>query len=139
MCNYSEENKAYLVWNPKTHRIVESRNVTFIKTPPHLLPLPSNLSQLQDLVPPSWDIDEDSLENDYITYGVLLRDVRDYTGVLDFAANTPANHENASGVPADTQVQELAHQIRNLTRRDCSRPLHLRLGPHPQRSLCVEQ
>ena len=53
VCGYSEESKSYRVWNPKTHRVVESRNVTFIETPPHLLPPPSKLSPVQDLVPPS--------------------------------------------------------------------------------------
>ena len=38
VCGYSEENKSYRVWNPKTHRVVESRNVTFIETLPHLVP-----------------------------------------------------------------------------------------------------
>ena len=52
VCGYSEESKSYRVWNPKTHRFVESRNVTFIETPPHLLPPPSQLSPLQYLVPP---------------------------------------------------------------------------------------
>ena len=117
MCGYSKARKSYRVWNPKTHRAVESRNVTFIETPPHLLPTPSKLSPLQDLVPPSWDLD-DTLYNDYISYENLLRDVRDYTGVLDFTTDIPANHENASGVLADPQVQGLVEQIRDLTRRD---------------------
>ena len=122
VCGYSEESKSYRVWNPKTHRVVESRNVTFIETPPHLLPPPSKLSPLQDLVLPSWDIDEDTLDNDYISYDDLLRDERDYTGALDFTANAPANHDNASGVSADPQVQELVDQIRHLTRRDLFTP-----------------
>ena len=58
-------------------------------------------------VPPSWDIDDDTLDNDHISYGELLRDVRDYIGVLSFIANAPANHENAIGVSVDRQVQEL--------------------------------
>ena len=53
MCSYSQERKPYRVWNPKTHHVVESRNVTFIETSPHPLPTPSKLSPLQDLVPPS--------------------------------------------------------------------------------------
>ena len=69
-----------------------------IKRPPHLLPPPSNLSPLQDLIPPSWDLGDDTLDNDYISYDDLLRDIRDYTGVLDFTTNIPANHENPSGV-----------------------------------------
>ena len=63
------------------------------------------------------------LDNDYISYDDLLRDVRDYTGVLDFAANAPANHENASGVSADPQVQELVDQTSDLTRRDLLTPV----------------
>ena len=104
VCDYSEESKSYGVLNPKTHRVVESRNVTFIETPSHLLPPPSKISPLQDLVPPSWDIDDDTLDNDYISYDDLLRDVRDYADVLDFTANVPANHGNASGVSVDPQV-----------------------------------
>ena len=79
---------------------------------------------MQDLVPPSWDIDDDNLDNDYISYDDLLRDVRGYTGILNFTANAPANHENASGVSADPQVQELVDQIRDLTinRRDLLTP-----------------
>ena len=122
VCGYSEKRKSYRVWNPKTRRVVESRHVTFIEIPPHLLPPPSKLSPLQDLVPPSWDIDDDTLDNDYISYDNLLRGLRDYIGVLDFANNAPTNHENASGVPADPQVQELVDQIRDLTMRDLLTP-----------------
>ena len=63
---YSEEIKSYRAWNSKTHRIVESTNATFIETPPHLLPPPSKVSPLQDLVPSSWGIDDDTLNCDYI-------------------------------------------------------------------------
>ena len=51
-----------------------------------------------------------------LSYDDLLRDVRDYTNVLDSTTNAPANHENASGVSADPQVQELVDQIRDLIR-----------------------
>ena len=53
VCGYSEESKSLKVWNPKINRVVESRNVTFIEAPPHLLSPPSKLSPVQDLVPPS--------------------------------------------------------------------------------------
>ena len=62
--------------------------------------------------------DGSTLGNGYISYDDLLRDVRDYTGVLNFTANIPATHENASGVLANPQVQELVDQIRDFTRRD---------------------
>ena len=119
---YSAEGKFYRVLNPKNHRVVESRNATFIETPPHLVTPPSKLSPLQDLVPPSWDIDDNTLGNGYISYDDLLRDVRGCTGVLDFTANTPANPENASDVSADPQVQELVDQIRDLSRRGLLTP-----------------
>ena len=119
---YSEEDKSYRVWNPKTHRVVERRDVTFIETPPYLLPPTAKLSPLQDLVLPSCDLDDDTLDNGYISCDVLLRDVRDYTGVLAFTANIPANNDNVSGVSADLKVQALVDQIHDLTRRDLLTP-----------------
>ena len=110
MCGYSKEKKSDRLWNPKTRLVVESRSVTFIETPP------SKLCPLQALVPPSWDIDDDTLDNDYISYNDLLRDVRDYTGVLDLT-DILARHENASDVSTDAQVQDLVYQIRDLTRK----------------------
>ena len=101
---------------------MESRNVTLIETQPHLLSPPSNLSPLQNLIPSSWDLDDDTLENDYISYDDLLWDVRDYINVLDFTANIPANHENASGVSADPQAQEFVDQIRDFTGKDLLTP-----------------
>ena len=74
------------------------------------------------MVLPSWDHDDDTLDNDYISYNGLRRDVRDYIGVLDFTANIHANHENASGVSVDPQVQELVDRIRDLTRKDLLTP-----------------
>ena len=70
----SEERKSCRVWNPETHRVVESRNVTFIGKPPHLLLPPSNLSPLQ--------YDEDTMDSDYISYDDQLWDVRDTTLVF---------------------------------------------------------
>ena len=61
---YSEENKSYRVWISKTHRVVESRNVTFIEPPSYLLPPLSKLSPLQHSVPPSSDIKNDTLDNE---------------------------------------------------------------------------
>ena len=52
-----------------------------------------------------------------------MRDVRDYTDVLDFTANVPANHENSSGVSADSQVQELVNQIHDLSKQDLLTPV----------------
>ena len=101
---------------------MENTKVTFIDTPPHLLTPPSKLYPLQDLVPPSWGVDDNTLGNDYNSYDNLLQGVRDYTGVLDFTANISTNHENASGVSADPQVQGLFDQIRDLIRKDLLTP-----------------
>ena len=133
---YSEESKSYRVWNPKTSRVVESRKVTFIETKPHLLPPRLKLSPLQDLVLPSWDLDDDTLDNDYTSYDDLLQNVRDYIVVLDFTANIPVDHENASGVPADSQVQELVDHISDLKRRNLLTPAaHLPGAAPPVESL----
>ena len=58
----------------------------------------------------------------YISHDDLLRDGRDYTGVLGSIANISANHENASGVSTDPQEQGLVDQIRDLIRRDLLTP-----------------
>ena len=73
-------------------------------------------------MPPWWDLDDDTLDNDYILYDDLLLDVKNYTGVLDLTANIPANHENTSSVSTDQQVQGLVEQIRDLARRDFLTP-----------------
>ena len=50
VCGFSEnESNSYRVWNPKTRRVVEDRNVVFIETPPHLIPQPSQPSPLHRL------------------------------------------------------------------------------------------
>ena len=69
-----------------------------------------------------------TLDNNYISYDDLPRDVRDTTGVLDFIGNTPANHENASGVSGDLQVQVSVDQIHKCTRRKCFTHAALSLG-----------
>ena len=64
--------------------VTRAENVTFIETPSHLLPLPLKLSPLQDLALLSWDLDDDTLDNDYSLYDDVLRDIRGYARVLDF-------------------------------------------------------
>ena len=101
----------------KTQRLTASlraRTSPLMKTPPHLLPPPLNLSPLQDLIPPSCDLDDDALDNNYISYDELLRNIRDYNGVLDFTIGIPSDHKNASGVSVDPQVHGLVDQIQDL-------------------------
>ena len=71
LCDFSEnEALSNRVWNPKTRRVVENRNVTFIETPPHLIPQPTRLSPLRELPPAE-------LVDDYASTDNLLRDARD--------------------------------------------------------------
>ena len=139
VCGYSKESKCYRVWNQKIRHVVESRYVTFIEAPPRLLPSPSKLSPLQDRVPPSWDLDDVTLDKDYISYDDFLRDVRDYTSILDFTVNIPAYHENASGVSADSQMQGLVDQIHDLTRKDLLTPAPPSPGTASPANLFPEQ
>ena len=42
LCGFSEdETLSYRVWHPKSRRVGESRNVTSIETPPHLILQPT--------------------------------------------------------------------------------------------------
>ena len=117
---------------------MNSRNVAFIETPPHLLHPPLKLSPLQDLVLPLWDLDDDSLDNDYTSYDDLLRDVGDCTGVLNFTANIPVSHD-ASVVLLIRTCKGLSTESVISLGETCSCPLNLRLKPHHHRSLCTEQ
>ena len=45
VCGFSEtKSNSYRIWNPNTRRMVESRKVVFIETPPNLLPAARRLS-----------------------------------------------------------------------------------------------
>ena len=71
LCSFSEdETLSYWVWNPKTHRVVESRDAKFIETPPHFIPQPTRLSPLREGSPAE-------LVADYASTDDLLRDAPD--------------------------------------------------------------
>ena len=56
MCGLSQSgSNSFGIWNPKTRRVVESRNVVLIETPPHLLPPSRRLSPLQGLEAPTFN------------------------------------------------------------------------------------
>ena len=84
------ESNSYRIWNPKTRRVVESRNVVFIATPPNLLPAARRLSPQQDLNSPSYDFSDDTLDDNYVSHDDMLRDVQNYTSTLGFGVDTPA-------------------------------------------------
>ena len=101
----------YRVWNPNSRRVVESRNATSIKTPPHLIPQLKRLSPLRE-IPPS------ELVDDYASTDDLLRDARDYTAVLDFNVNIPAKHASADSVDGGPGMEPILEQIRDVMRKD---------------------
>ena len=91
VCGSSEtESNSYRIWNPKTRRVVESRNVVFIETPPNLLLVARRLSPQQDLESPSYDFSDDTLDDNYVSHDDMLRDVQNYTSALNFGVDTPA-------------------------------------------------
>ena len=107
VCGYSEESKYYQF---ETQRLTASWKAGMSHALRHrrTCTLTFKFSPLQDLVLPSRDLNDDTLDNECISYDDLLRDVRDYTGVLDFTA--------------DPQVQALVDQIHDLTWRDLLTP-----------------
>ena len=91
VCGFSEiESNSYRVWSPKTHRVVESRNVVFIEIPPNLLPSAMRLSPQQDLESPSHDFSDDTLDDIYASHDDMLPEVQNCTSALDFGVDTPA-------------------------------------------------
>ena len=96
LCGFSDDEElSYRIWNPKTRRVVESRNVAFIETPPHLILQPTRLSPLREL-PPAESVDDYTPTND------MLRIVRDYTAILDFNVNIPRGSTIGEG--GDTTI-----------------------------------
>ena len=119
LVGYSNNSTSYRVYNPVTRCIMESRNAIFIETPPRLLPPPSEGSQLliQDL-PPGDDPDRDNKGHNYITDNGFLRDLRNYTSVVDHPGSISTDHVTASRRSENTLVAELLGRISAITRRD---------------------
>ena len=76
VCGFSEtESNFYGIWNPKSSRVVGSRNVVFIETPPNLFLTDRRLLPQQDLESPSYGFSDDTLNDNYIAHDDMLRDV----------------------------------------------------------------
>ena len=109
LCGFSEdESLFYRVWNPKPRRVVESRNVTFIVTPPHLIPQPIRFSPFRELPPAE-------LVDDYASTDDVLRDTRGYAVVLDFNVDIRAN---ADSVDSGPEIELTLELICDVTRKD---------------------
>ena len=59
------KSNSFRIWNPKTNRVVESRNVVFNETPPHLLPPSRRHSPSQGVEDPSFDFRDNSRDDNY--------------------------------------------------------------------------
>ena len=64
LCGFSQDSRAYRIYNPAKGTVVESRNVTFLETPPYSMPP----------VGTDYSVDDEDYENDVI----------DLTSFLDF-------------------------------------------------------
>ena len=123
MCDYSEENISNLVLNPKTRRVVENRNVTFIETSSHLLfPAYEALSVARSGAAIVGSRRGHSGQRLHFIRRLTAGCKRLHLCVVDSTANVPANHKYTSRVSADPQVQGSVDQTRDLTRRDVLTP-----------------
>ena len=112
LCGFSgDELLSYWIWNPRTRRVVESTNVTFIETPPHLIPQPTVLSPLREWPPTD-------LVDSYASTDDLLRDARDHTAVHDCNVNIPVEHANDDSVDGGPEMEQILEQIRDVTRKN---------------------
>ena len=88
VCGFSQsESNSFRMWNPKTRRAVESKNVVFIETLLHLLSPFRRLSPPQGLEAPTFEISDNSLDNNCTSREDVIQDVRDYTSASDFDTN----------------------------------------------------
>ena len=83
LCGHRQESKACRVYNPETRKVVESRNVVFIETPPHAVPPPDDNEYQASGWKPMNDNDELYNNDDN-----LLRDIRDYTSRIELNNNS---------------------------------------------------
>ena len=54
LCGFSQDSRAYRIYNPAKGTVVESRNVTFLETPPYSMPP----------VGPDYSVDDEDYEYD---------------------------------------------------------------------------
>ena len=110
LLGYNNISRSYRVYHPATRRIMEGRNVIFIETPSRLFP--SALEETsQQIVPPCNGMDD----HNYITEDNVLRDLRDYTSVLEPLPG--ADHIAVGGLSDNPPVAELLERISEITRK----------------------
>lgn len=103
LLGYSNSSKQYGVYNPITRRIMKSSNVVFIETPSPLLPPPLKQSWMQ-----SWGHRQvgSNKSHNYITDDDFLRNIRDYTSMVELFPGASTDRITAGGRLESPQVAE---------------------------------
>ena len=119
LMGYSINSKRYRAFNPVTRCIIESRNVISIETPLRLcLPPSEGPQRLMLELPPGDDPGHDNKGHNYITDDDFLRNLRNYTSLVDHPGSVSTDHVTASRRSENTLVVELLGRISAITRRD---------------------
>ena len=111
--------ETYRVYNPATRRIMESKNVILIETQSRLLPPPSEETS------PQISYSSNGMDDYNIINRDFLRDLRDYTSVLEPLTATSANHIAVGGlsdnlpVAATLGADQRDHEEGHTGRRNC--------------------
>ena len=109
---YTNNSKSYRVYNASTRRMMEIRNVIFIKTQSLLFPPGRNFEA--DYYTERRHGRSQLHRTDYD----FLRDLRDYTSVLEPLPGACADHIAVGGPSDNPSVSELLERISEITRRD---------------------
>ena len=139
-CGFRQnESNSFRIWNPKTCRIVGSRNAVFIKISPHLLPPFRQYSPLLGLEAPTVDFYGNSLAFATTLHAMTGLDAIDYASPLNFEANDRLLFPTPGGYPPGgaTLQQSPSFYIMNLRLRQKRRLhpcLHRRHRKQPPRA-----
>lgn len=100
-CNNDSE--SYRVYNPATPRIMERRDVAFLKTPP-CPTSPRELQFMMHRLPPSDEKPSDSKGHNSATDDNFLRELRDDTFILAHLAYASTDGVTISGISRNPRV-----------------------------------
>ena len=106
-----QDTKAYRIYNAKTNKVVEIRNVVFIETPSKLVSPPTNEP---DNINDMDNIDILSLHDVQEGHDML----RDVTSRIDFNKDVTYDHTIPIVQPRDPAIDEILTKIRGLTQAD---------------------
>ena len=120
LVGYSSNSNSCRVHNPVTGCIMESRNLIFIETTPSCLLSPPSVASLLLMQerPPEDNPGRDNEVHNYITDDDFLRDLRNYTSVVDHPGSASTDHFTVSRHSENTLMAELLGKISAITRRD---------------------